>query len=119
MVFVTWSSLFSFSGDDIPKFEIPHLDKAVHFTFYFVAVILGVMSFREVFKGKYKLLKSVLIIGIFMIIFGTIIEVLQYKITPDRKGDFYDGLANSVGALSGALVMKTLFSRKWGLNWGQ
>lgn len=119
MVLVTWFSLFSFSSDDIPRFNIPHLDKAVHFTFYFVAVVLGLMCLRENYKGRYELIKSVLIIALFMIIFGIIIEVLQYKFTQDRMGDIYDGLANTTGALLGAWAMKTLFSRKWGLNWGQ
>ena len=119
MIFITWASLATFSSNDIPSFRIPHLDKAVHFTFYFVAVMLGIMCVRENNVKKYSLVKSVWTMALFLVVFGIIIEVIQYKFSPNRMGDLYDGLANSIGAFTGAWVMKTLFSGKWGLNWGQ
>ena len=119
MIFITWASLATFSSNDIPSFKIPPLDKAVHFTFYFVAVMLGIMCVRENNVKKYTLVKSVLTMALLLVVFGIIIEVIQYKFSPNRMGDLYDGLANSIGAFTGAWVMKTLFSGKWGLNWGQ
>lgn len=118
MVFVTFSSLFSFSGFDTGSYiDIPHLDKAVHFIFYFVACILGVLFVRERTKGEMYLVKALVIMCVVTIAFGIIIEVLQYTITVERMGDLFDGLANSIGSLCGALSMKFLFSGKRQLKW--
>ncbi len=119
MVFVTWSSLFSFKDTDLPKFEIPYLDKAVHFTFYFMAVVLGMMAIREYSKGMADYKKSLFYIFLAMLFFGIIIEVIQYVFTLDRTGDIFDGVANAVGTLFGVLAIKLLFSRGGRLNWKQ
>lgn len=118
MVFVTFSSLFSFSGFDSGSYiSIPHLDKVVHFIFYFAACILGVLFIRERTKGEMYLIKALIIMSIVTIVFGIVIEVLQYAVTVERMGDLFDGLANSLGSLCGALSMKFLFSGKRQLKW--
>lgn len=117
MVFVTLSSLSSFSEVSTPTFNIPHLDKAVHFTFYFMTVVLGVLAIRENFKGAISLIKSIFIMICIAIIFGMIIEVVQSVYTSDRQGDVLDVLANSIGAFFGGWITKIYFSRKWALKW--
>lgn len=117
MVFVTFSSLSSFSGVNTPTFNIPHLDKVVHFTFYFTAVVLGVFAFRESFKGSVSLFRSIFVMIFLAIIFGTVIEAIQSVYTSDRQGDVLDVLANSLGAFLGGLAIKIYFSRKWALKW--
>lgn len=54
---------------------------------------------------------------LFAVIYGIIIEVLQYTWTVNRHGDILDALANTVGALLGIWVARILFSRKWSLKW--
>jgi len=117
MVFITFSSLYSFENTDTSDFEIPHLDKAVHFTFYFVAAILATFFVRETTKGSFTLHRTVWLVVFGAIIFGIIIEVLQYAITTDRHGDLLDALANSVGAIAGSLVAKSVFSKERWLKW--
>lgn len=117
MVFVTFSSLYSFEAIDPPKFEIPHLDKIVHFTFYFVACILGVFFLRERTSGKLQLKKALLCMVFATIAFGVLIELLQYYLTTLRTGDVLDGLANSIGSISGGMLMKLYFSGKRRLKW--
>ncbi|MFK5972154.1 MAG: VanZ family protein [Flavobacteriaceae bacterium] len=117
MLFVTWASLFSFSDVDLPSFKIPHLDKVVHFTFYFVAFVLGVFFFRERTKGEIQLRKALGSILFGVIVFGIIIEVIQQRFTLSRAGDIFDAISNSIGALVGAWVMRFLFSKKRGLKW--
>jgi VanZ family protein len=112
MVFVTLFSLFSFSGVDSSGFNIPHLDKAVHFTFYFVMVLLAFLA-----KGKEKSQGSgsanfLWYIVLFAICYGIIIEVLQHVATVDRYGDPFDALANSIGAITGMILIHFLFLRK-------
>jgi len=117
MVFVTFSSLHSFEGVHTPRFEIPHVDKIVHFTFYFVACILGVLFLRERMRGKISMHKALLIMVFSTIIFGIFIEVLQHTLTVNREGDFFDGLANTLGSLSGIIALKAYFYGKRQLKW--
>lgn len=117
MVFITFSSLSSFEDIDSPRFDIPHLDKAVHFTFYFMGTVLGVLFLRERTRGAMKLTKAILIMLFATIFYGILIEFFQYLFTAERTGDVLDGLANTMGSLCGALLMKFYFSRKRGLKW--
>lgn len=110
MVFVTFSSLFSFEGMQMGSFahRIPHLDKMVHFIFYLVMVVTGFFGLKDYFAHRYRLSKILLAIVIFSIIYGMIIEVLQYTVTLNRQGDFLDALANSLGAFVGMFLTRSL-----------
>ena len=117
MMFVTFSSLHSFEGVHTPRFNIPHLDKIVHFTFYFVAYVLGVFFLRERSHGALSLKKSVWIILFSTIAFGILMEVLQYTMTDNRMGDYLDAIANTLGSLCGAMAIKIIFYGKRQLKW--
>ncbi|MCK5442414.1 MAG: VanZ family protein [Maribacter sp.] len=114
MVFVTFSSLYSFEGDDLSAFNIPYSDKIVHFVFYFVAATLGFLFFHEQ-NGTGALFRNGLMrIVFFLVFFGIIIEVVQERFTMNRSGDVFDALANSIGAISGVTAMYILFySQRW------
>lgn len=107
----------SFSGMDTPDIKVPHFDKFVHFTFYFVAAIFGSLFVREYASGTIAIDKTLGIIFLFCVLYGIIIEVLQYAFTVDREGDIWDALANSLGAFTGLLILKILFSGKRQLKW--
>lgn len=117
MVFITLLSLFSFSEGDLPDFELPFMDKLVHFTFYFMAAVFGILSIRERTHGKSGMKISILMIVIAVVIYGIVIEVVQSKFTVDREGDVFDVMANTLGALLGALAIKLVFSGKSQLKW--
>ncbi len=117
MAFVTWASLSTFPDDDTPDIDIPHFDKVVHFGFYFGAAVLGTFFIRETTHGKSPMIKTLVFAAFGAILFGILIEVLQYSFTLDRQGDLFDALANSFGAIVGALAMNWLFSSPKGLKW--
>ena len=117
VVFITLLSLFSFDEESIPSVAIPHLDKLVHFTFYFVFTVLACLSFREINPKKIPLGKLLAKIIVFAIIYGIVIEVLQGVATIDRDPDLLDVLANSSGALFGSFAVKYIFSGKTSLKW--
>ncbi|NNE76188.1 MAG: hypothetical protein HKN31_03855, partial [Pricia sp.] len=94
MVFITYASLHSFEDTDTSKFDIPYADKIVHFIFYSVAAVLATLFVREISKGTFPLVKMLWFIAFGAIVFGIIIEVLQYTITADREADFFDAVAN-------------------------
>jgi len=116
MVFVTFSSLYSFEDDEIGHFNIPYADKIVHFTFYFVAAILGSLFLIETKKEKAILTKYLTILAFSLIFFGIIIEVIQGTITINRSGDVYDALANCIGVVLAIIGILAIFYRQRGLK---
>ena len=117
MAFVTWASLATFHEKSAPGIDVPHFDKLVHFSFYFVAAVLGTLSVREIAHGRTPVTKTLVWVAFGVIVFGIIIEGLQYGYTPDRQGDLYDVVANSLGAIGGAAALKWLYSGGGGLKW--
>jgi VanZ family protein len=98
-VFVTVASLVSFNS--VPKVKVIGSDKVVHFLFYLVFVIFWSLAKKQsYFKINYSLL-----IVIIAIVFGIIIEFLQGVLTKTRQADFYDVLANSLGAIVGFIAL--------------
>ena len=102
---------------DRKSFEIPHGDKLVHFTFYFVAAVLGTFFLREQRRWGLTLKKAFIVILPLTITFGIIIEVLQSSMTVDREGDVFDAIANAMGSLGGIVALKYLFSKGGFLDW--
>ena len=117
MVFVTFSSLHSFEGVHTSRFNIPHMDKLVHFTFYFVACVLGVFFLRERSNATISLKKALWIMMFSTIAFGVLIEIIQHTMTANRMGDYLDGIANTLGSLGGVVVLKIFFYGKRQLKW--
>lgn len=114
---ITFLSLTSFEDLDTGGLNIPHLDKVVHFIFYFVAAILGSLLLRENSEGRLNPLKAAFLAAIFAVIYGIVIEVIQSVFTQNRSGELFDVLANSLGAFCGAGLIITLFSGKTPLKW--
>lgn len=117
LAFITFSSLTSFSGIDTGSFDIPYGDKLVHFAFYFIAAVLGVFFLREQGQWGFTQRKAFVVIFISTLVFGIIIEVLQYSLTTYREGELLDGIANGVGSLGGIFAAKYIFSKRGFLQW--
>jgi glycopeptide antibiotics resistance protein len=83
--------------------EIANIDKGYHSLAYFMLAITWLLAFYK--KQK----KYVIVIS--CIIFGIIIEVLQYTLTTYRTGEYLDVFANSSGVFL-ALGVFNLFFRK-------
>jgi len=98
-VFVTVASLVSFNS--VPKVKVIGSDKVVHFLFYLVFVVLWSLTKKQTY---FKINYSLLIVFV-AIVFGIIIEILQGVLTKTRQADFYDVLANSLGAIVGFIAL--------------
>ena len=116
MVFVTFSSLYSFEDAELSSVNIPYGDKVVHFIFYFVAAVLGSLFFIETKEVKSVLIKNLKILALLLIFFGIIIEVIQEGMTINRSGDVFDALANSLGVILGIIGIFTKFQGQIGLK---
>jgi len=91
----------------LPKWNINHLDKMVHFGFFFIQSILVSLLFR------FRTLKSYFPIVIFStiqaLLYGGIIEFLQNEFF-NRTGDVNDLIADGLGGFFGALAYPLFFS---------
>jgi VanZ family protein len=104
-IFVTVCILY-LSLIKMPEYNVAirHLDKLQHCFAYLVLTFFWLFAF-------YKKERKHLIIFC-CILFGILIEVLQYTITNYRTGDYLDVIANSSGVLFGSFVFNQVFKKK-------
>jgi len=105
---VTVLSLITIKSDIGSSINIANKDKFVHFTFYFVFVVLWFLYVESKNinpKTKYKIL--VASIG-----YGILMEICQGIFTINRITDIFDVLANSAGAILGILFMSYIKRNK-------
>jgi VanZ family protein len=104
---ILWLSLMS--GNKLPRINIPNLDKAVHFTFYFILSLL--MFYGWMKQDRFPLLhiRPFLFILCIAIAYGILIEIAQETFTTTRHFELLDVAANSVGATIGSLIGVKLF----------
>lgn len=88
--------------NDVPDvdfdFFIP-MDKLVHFSMYLG--LAGIASFNYIFvaKGNINICRMLIFAVLLPILYGGTIEILQENFF-NREGDWYDFLANCLGAFS-------------------
>jgi VanZ family protein len=91
----------------LDKIDISNKDKYVHFTFYFVFVVLWFLQI----KNKPVERKTQIIILLSAISYGIFIEICQ-GFTETRTPDIMDILANSTGAILGLLFISRMMNQK-------
>lgn len=99
--------------NDVPEieFDFPiETDKIVHFLMYFG--LAGIASFNYIWRNKGKIIILLMLVFAVLvpIIYGGVVEILQANYF-DRTGDWFDFLANSLGALS--TIPFSLWFRKY------
>jgi len=108
-----WTSLIIYlSLANIGKIKLIELeasDKLYHTACYFILGLLW-LSFFFIKHGSLDTTKK-LIIAISIVLFGIIIEVLQYVLTAYRTFDLWDAVANVVGVLVAILFFKLMVKR--------
>lgn len=102
---LTSASLLSLSG--LPSIGIEFEDKIFHLLAYFIFTLLLYNYFNSI-RLKHALSISVLI----AVVYGIVIEILQYTLTTWRMFDVYDALANTLGAILASIMLKVLLNGK-------
>ena len=102
---------------DAGKLDIPYADKLTHLIFYMVFAILGCLFIRERTQGNWSRSVTMKYVVIMAIVYGILIEVLQYAITEDRMAEMGDVLANAIGAIAGIGFIRWYFSKERPLKW--
>ena len=90
----------------VTVFDLPFIDKAVHFSMYFGLTIVLLYENRSTVKNT----GSLFLLSIIPFVYGTSIEFLQSWLTLTRKGDFLDAVFNLAGILFAMMVWR-LFRR--------
>jgi VanZ family protein len=97
-------------GDKIPQVsffaKIPHFDKIVHFTMYFIFALFLMSGFSRQY-GKTST-KAYIFSFITAFLLGVLIEFIQEKV--GRSYDIYDMIANTVGVVVSLLLFNPI---KW------
>ena len=103
--FVSTLSLITISPEIGKSFVFDLNDKYVHFAFYYVFVIVW---FWFLIKTKFaKNAKNIALIT--AILYGIIIEICQGAFTTLRNPDVYDVIANTLGTLTGIIIIKLTY----------
>jgi VanZ family protein len=105
----------SLTGSDtfrkVPIYNIPHLDKIIHFGMYFTWMTLIAYENRKNIKSSFHLI----LIATIPFCYGILMEFLQFYFIASRSGSFYDMLSNSVGIIISILLwiwIKPLLNEK-------
>lgn len=102
-LFIVIMCLKPSSGNDFISF--PNADKVVHFCFYFGFITLW---YRYLLLKNSYFLKNRYVLVAIAIVFGILIEIAQKIFTNSRQGDFWDVIANSLGALVGFFAVSKI-----------
>ena len=82
----------------IPKVKIFGYDKIAHIGVFFV---FGILIYRSIINWEHKprsILKSLILMLFFVMVFGCVSELYQHFI-PGRTPDIFDFIADSIGGL--------------------
>lgn len=117
MAILTALSLLSSDNLKVDTPPIPYLDKGVHFTFYAVAMFLGSLLMWEQLRSRLNIRKALGVMGVGLIIYGMIIEVIQGVSDTGRSAEMWDVVANILGIGFGAGLSTLLFRKVNAFNW--
>ncbi len=104
--------LFLLPSSDLPKISIwdsiPYFDKLIHLSFHSIMAFIWLQYLSKKLSISNKQMLIYLLIGCLM--YGIIIELLQYIQNDGRKADVWDVLANFTGSVIGVCLF--LFLKK-------
>ncbi len=112
VVFIQYLSFASPSTfKSIPTFEIPNLDKLVHFLMFAGLTATLIWDFKGYKYSNSNFQFFVLVCILFPIFFGGLIEILQSVYFAPRTGDWYDWLCDMAGVLAAWWVLQWMVPR--------
>lgn len=103
--------LCSIPGNQMNKIkfiDIPHLDKFVHFIFYFVFTLLLISENNKQRSHHKVTVDAILIAATISLSYGALIEIIQKVLIINRGADIWDMVANTVGFLVAAITYRSV-----------
>ena len=96
--------LSGYPGQHVPKVAVWQFDKLVHSVIYFILSLCILYAYKEQYLIAVKRFYLKGLIVLFGVFYGGFMEILQHYIFINRSGNWYDFIANAVGAILGVLV---------------
>lgn len=113
LAWVTLITILSgYPGRDLPKAPFDEFDKLVHLIIYAILSGLLLIAF---FKNQKTTPLYFWISILFASSYGGIVELLQQYFFINRYGDWYDFLANTIGAILGVIIIM-IGRKRFGIN---
>lgn len=100
--------LCSIPGQEFPDtsfLDVPHLDKIVHFSLFFILSLVTIKGLYNQKASNLLAYSPYLFTIVYGIVLGIVLEFSQHYFIVYRTGDVYDVLANTSGSLLGALAI--------------
>ena len=104
-------------GKSIPKvnwLELLSFDKFVHASIFFVEELLLIRALINLSENDFLYKNYKWISASFCIVYGGVLEIMQYTIFSERSGDILDFIANSTGVIISLLTYKYVAKK---INW--
>jgi len=95
---------------DLSVGEFSPTDKMLHTVANFLLAVVWMLFYLLKMDQKQNYIPAFIVISVFVIIFGILIEVLQGALTTYRQPDWADVVANSIGVLL-ALFLSFIFQK--------
>ncbi len=107
-------STLSISTPQTEVLKIPHLDKVVHFSLYFIWTSILMC---ELSRTSYKRTKANIVWVIAGVtLYGVLMEFLQLTTNPNRTADVWDALFNTLGSIMSVIAYSNIKSFRQLLN---
>ena len=103
------------STEDLPSIDYLQLlsfDKLVHAILFGLLSLSLLVAFRRQNKVNYIRKKAILIAVLFSLIYGLILEIVQYSLVEDRTGEVYDIVANMLGCALGIVFFRLIYGKQ-------
>ncbi len=93
-----------YPGNRVPKLPVWQFDKFVHAAIYLILTVCVLYAYHQQYKNEKTRLKTIVIIVVFGIFYGGFMEIMQHYIFINRSGNWYDFIANAIGAILGVFI---------------
>ncbi len=92
--------------------ELMEFDKLVHIVLFGLLMLSCTVALRKQTKIAWAQKNAMVIALLFSIVYGSVIEVVQFFMAQDRTGELYDVLANGIGAFLGILFFRFIYGKE-------
>ena len=81
-------------------FDVPYLDKFVHFGLYFLFMTVIILEHKDSFANT----RQLIVVALIPVFFGGLMELAQAGFTDTRKADILDIMFNTAGTATAVCI---------------
>ncbi len=96
------------STPQVPELKIKFIDKIIHVLMYFTLVSTWIWAFFKKNQKKIIPFTTLLVIFASSVLYGILMEYLQYSLTTERNFEIPDIIANIIGCLFGVFLYQLI-----------